>query len=46
MRDLKYADIDKDMVPEVFFQRSDWPLFSIVLMLRDRRRSARCRTGD
>jgi putative ABC transport system permease protein len=34
VRDLKYAAIDKDMAPEVFFHRSDWRLFSILLMLR------------
>jgi putative ABC transport system permease protein len=33
-RDLKYAAIDKDAVPEVFFQQTETPLFSITLVMR------------
>jgi putative ABC transport system permease protein len=34
VRDLKYADIDRDPMPEVFFHYTDAPLFSITLMMR------------
>jgi putative ABC transport system permease protein len=33
-RDLKYAAIDKDATPELFFQHTEAPLFSIMLVMR------------
>jgi putative ABC transport system permease protein len=33
-RDLKYADIDKDLAPELFFHYADAPIGSIALVMR------------
>jgi putative ABC transport system permease protein len=33
-RDMKYAVVDKDVAPEVFFHYPDVPLFTIILVMR------------
>ena len=34
VRDLKYAAIDQDATPELFFQHTEAPLFTIMLVMR------------